>query len=637
MSTPSDAADLGPHETATDDPEAAVELPRDHPQRLDRYRLCFELAAGGMATVYLAREEGKAGVERVVALKCIHRHLSRNRNFIEMFLDEARIATRINHPNVCSVYDFGEVDGTYYIAMEYLLGENFARLFRRLAKQPEHTRSEEFPFYAARIIADACEGLHAAHELRGDAGEPLNVVHRDVSLHNLFVNYDGSVRVVDFGIARAAGQLHETRSGQLKGKLAYVAPEQIQKQPVDRRADVWSLGVVLWELLTGKRLFKRESDVDTILAVVQDPVRPPSRIRSSVPEELDTIVLSALARKPEDRYATARELGRDLSRVLAQRGKALGMPEIEEWMHSLFSAEHEQRLELVEQVRTMGGETVPDAEIPPGLRDTEADVSAVVEKSPAPGRKRWMRRGGWLFGAVGLGAAAVGVAVIDGGPAERTQSGEEPASTSPVERASGSGSERARGGANSQADSDSTARANRDSSSVGGADRADATPSGVEIVAPRGRGTRVRSDAGKPQQSAATSERTPADQESRPEPGQPEPGQPERERRRAAKTEQSESQDKAAQLRRARRRARRTSQAAQSADAVPGTVTLITIGGWADVYLHGRRVGRTPTQLELEPGTHTLELKPFGREPALERRTRLESGEKTRMVVRVEP
>ncbi|MGB5285475.1 MAG: serine/threonine-protein kinase, partial [Polyangiales bacterium] len=244
------------------------------PSRIGRYELCFELASGGMASVHLARAHGDPGFEKLVALKRIHPHLACEQEYVEMFLDEARIASRITHSNVCSVFDFGEADGEYFIAMEYLVGEPLSRIHRRVLADVDQRDSPLLPMRMARIIAQACEGLHAAHELTDADGESLRVVHRDVSAENLFVTYDGATQVVDFGIAHARQRVHSTEAGQVKGTFPYMAPEQMTSAVVDRRVDVWALGAVLWELLTLRKLFLRETDVNTMYAVLSGEIQP---------------------------------------------------------------------------------------------------------------------------------------------------------------------------------------------------------------------------------------------------------------------------------------------------------------------------------------------------------------------------
>jgi serine/threonine-protein kinase len=322
-------------------------------QRLGRYRLCFEVAHGGMATVYLARADGPGGFGKLVALKRIHPHLARERAFVDMFLDEARIASLLSHPNVCGVTDFGEAEGTYYLTMEYLVGESLGQVHHKLAQRQRTSPVEDLIPIACRILADACEGLHSAHELKGPLGKPLQLVHRDISPHNLFVTFEGSVKVVDFGIASAAGRLHHTKAGAVKGKFPYMAPEALEGRGLDRRADVWALGVVLWETIALKRLFRRPTDSETLLAVLQKPIPRLSEVCPSVPAELDRIVERALARRPEDRYPTARELGQDLSRFVGARRDAVTMLDVAQFMQRLFPdgfAKKQQLLEIARQV-----------------------------------------------------------------------------------------------------------------------------------------------------------------------------------------------------------------------------------------------------------------------------------------------
>jgi serine/threonine-protein kinase len=329
------------------------------PETIGRYRLCFELASGGMASVYLARTEGSPGFQKLVALKRIHPHLTAEKGYVDMFLDEARIASSITHPNVCSVFDFGEADGEYFIAMEYLNGEPLSRVRRRVMVNLDQRTAPELGARMAAIIAQACEGLHAAHELEDARGDSLNVVHRDVSAENLFVTYDGTVQVVDFGIAHARRRLHHTEAGQVKGTFPYMAPEQMTAAAVDRRVDVWALGVVLWELLTLRSLFLRDSDVNTMYAVLSSEIRPPSAFRPEIPAELDEIVLKALRRNPEERWESAREMGRALRRMLAKQDAPIGPAELAEWLAELFPEGESRKRKLIEIAQI--GEAPADA------------------------------------------------------------------------------------------------------------------------------------------------------------------------------------------------------------------------------------------------------------------------------------
>ncbi|MGB5811830.1 MAG: serine/threonine-protein kinase [Polyangiales bacterium] len=371
------------------------------PKRIGRYQLCFELASGGMASVYLARAEGAPGFEKLVALKRIHPHLSSENDYVEMFLDEARIASRITHANVCSVFDFGETEGEYFIAMEYLVGEPLSRVHRRVVANADQRSSKDLPARMARVIASACEGLHAAHELKDDQGESLRVVHRDVSAENLFVTYDGVVQVVDFGIAHARQRVHHTSAGQVKGTFPYMAPEQMTAAKVDRRVDVWALGAVLWELLTLRRLFLRDTDVNTMYAVLSGEIRPPSDYRKEVSPELDAIVLKALQRNPDERWQTARDMGKELRRYLAKQEDLMGPAELAEWMQELFPDGAQRKRRLMEIARTNR-----QAKHPVSVRSTDTGEESSVPKTRRRARPRGPSLSASLV-ALALGAAAV--------------------------------------------------------------------------------------------------------------------------------------------------------------------------------------------------------------------------------------
>jgi serine/threonine-protein kinase len=340
-----------------------------------------------MASVYLARAAGAPGFQKLVALKRIHAHLAKEKEYVEMFLDEARIASRITHANVCSVFDFGEVNGEYFIAMEYLVGEPLSRVHRRVVANAEERSSPLLPSRMARIIAQAAEGLHAAHELNDADGQSLNVVHRDVSAENLFVTYDGDTQVVDFGIAHARQRVHHTEAGQVKGTFPYMAPEQMTAAVVDRRVDVWALGAVLWELLTLRRLFLRDTDVNTMYAVLSGEIRPPSEYRSDVPPELDEIVLKALQRNPDERWQSAREMGKALRRFLAKQEELVGPAEIAEWMAELFPNGEARKHHLMEIARTSPDQIAADSPYQSELKSQWRNMaipSTAKYRVPAP-------------------------------------------------------------------------------------------------------------------------------------------------------------------------------------------------------------------------------------------------------------
>lgn len=352
------------------------------PWTIGRYELCFELASGGMASVHLARAQGNAGFEKLVAFKRIHPHLACEPEYVEMFLDEARIASRITHSNVCSVFDYGEAGGEYFIAMEYLVGEPLSRIHRRVLADVDQRDSPLLPMRMARIIAQACEGLHAAHELTDAEGQSLQVVHRDVSAENLFVTYDGVTQVVDFGIAHARQRVHSTEAGQVKGTFPYMAPEQMTSAFVDRRVDVWALGTVLWELLTLRKLFLRDTDVGTMYEVLSGEIRPPSAFRDDVSAELDEIVLKALERSPDARWQSARDMGKALRRYLAKQNELIGPAEIADWMRELFPSGELRKRELMEIARSREG-VESDGEV-----TAEAESGERVSRFPASAMSR---------------------------------------------------------------------------------------------------------------------------------------------------------------------------------------------------------------------------------------------------------
>ncbi|HEY2512671.1 MAG TPA: serine/threonine-protein kinase, partial [Polyangiaceae bacterium] len=275
---------------------------------MGRYDIFGEIASGGMASVYFARQGGPSGFSRTVAIKRAHPHLSRDPDFALMFLDEARLASRIRHPNVVSTIDVLQTSSDLALVMDYVHGESLWKLMSRLRE-----REERVPLpVAAAILVDALHGLHAAHEATDERGEPLGIVHRDVSPQNILVGTDGITRLVDFGIAKAAGRLHSTKDSSVKGKFAYMAPEQVRGEPVSRLTDTYAASIVLWELVTGERLFVGKSDAETIHKCLVARARPPSMFHPDLPRAIDDIVKRGLSREPAKRYQTARELALDI-------------------------------------------------------------------------------------------------------------------------------------------------------------------------------------------------------------------------------------------------------------------------------------------------------------------------------------
>lgn len=330
-------------------------MQRSQPERIiGRYALFGEIASGGMASVHLGRLLGPVGFSRVVAIKRLYPHLARDPEFVAMFIDEARLAARVQHPNVAPTLDVVALEGELFIVMEYVQGESLARLVR-LAKD----KSQPLPVESANaVIIGVLHGLHAAHEARGEGGAPLGLVHRDVSPQNILVGIDGLVRVVDFGIAMAAGRSQRTASGVMKGKLRYMAPEQIMLEPVDRRTDVYGASVVLWELFAGRRLFAADSEWQVAEEIRDGKIPPPSRFNSGVTSALDEIVLRGCARDRAERFATAGEMA---DALLAAASSATGR-DIGRWVESLAGESISHRRKLIEQAELQPGE--PRAAMP---------------------------------------------------------------------------------------------------------------------------------------------------------------------------------------------------------------------------------------------------------------------------------
>jgi serine/threonine-protein kinase len=386
------------------------------PANLGRYEVVGHLASGGMAEIFLCRLHGPNGFQRAVVVKRILPYLARQKQFVDMFVDEARIISRIRHPNVVQVQELAQDADDLLLVLEYLEGESLASLMRR-AKLNGVTVS---PALAAHLLSLACAGLHAAHELTDDDGAPYGLVHRDVSPQNLFVTFAGEVKVLDFGIAKAKDRESRTEAGQSKGKLEYMSPEQSNGEPLDRRSDVFALGIVLYELATGKRLFRRASPLATLEAIHREPIVRPSRTTEGIPRELDRIALTALARDPRDRFATAAEMARELQRFArAEEPGALFDEQAAALMQQLFADRRAEKAELLRRVRAGAPvETLPEAEVDHTV--VLADVAAAAPESPVtlpmvpariapppPPRRRW----GWaVLGLAGGGAAVLAVA-----------------------------------------------------------------------------------------------------------------------------------------------------------------------------------------------------------------------------------
>jgi serine/threonine-protein kinase len=289
-------------------------------ERFGRYETIRAIASGGMATVHLARAVGAGGFERLVAIKVMHPHIAADPDFVAMFLDEARLAARVRHPNVVPTIDVHE--DPLFLVMDYIEGPSLHTVLRELRRRQRRMSID----LALRVFLDILAGLHAAHDLTGPDGEPLNLVHRDVSPHNMLLGVDGIARITDFGVARAESRLSSTRGNQVKGKLAYMAPEQVRSEPVDRRTDVYAAAVVLFELLTGAPLFRADNDAALISTVVAGATMSPRQTDPSVPAGIDAVTMRALSLERAHRFATAADFADALEDAARADGQAIATP-----------------------------------------------------------------------------------------------------------------------------------------------------------------------------------------------------------------------------------------------------------------------------------------------------------------------
>lgn len=367
--------------------QRAVTMP---PQQVGRYALLRRLAHGGMATVYLGRVSGTAGFEKVVAVKLIHPHLAEEPDFLEMFLDEARIAAKIQHPHVVEILDLGEDHGTHFMAMEWIEGETLSALVRAL-------RPGTLPLAVTlRIISDTLIGLAAAHELTDETGRPLGLVHRDVSPQNLLISMAGWVKVTDFGIMKAAGRHGRTRTGELRGKVAYMSPEQARGENVDARSDLFAVGVILWELLTGDRLFARATEAATLERVIACEVPDlPDDALEGVSEDMASRVRSlvsrSLAKHPSGRFDNARSMldaAQALLREVSENDPRTALSQI---MHAEFGERVAYVRASLREVSTQDTPALPPSVLDPGVRTGSQSMRGSVQEATGVGspRRAW--------------------------------------------------------------------------------------------------------------------------------------------------------------------------------------------------------------------------------------------------------
>jgi serine/threonine-protein kinase len=320
------------------------------PRMLGRYALYEKIASGGMASVHIGRLLGPVGFARMVAIKRMHPHVAEDPEFVSMFLDEAHLASRVRHPNVIPTLDVVSMEGELFLVMDYVPGESLARLLSASAKRGARMSPE----IAASIMAGVLHGLHAAHEARSDQGAPLDIVHRDVSPHNILVGTDGVARVLDFGVAKAAGRIQTTREGQLKGKLAYMAPEQV-RGAVSRRTDVYAASIVLYEAVAGKRLFRGDNDAQILDEILRGCHEPPSAFAEGLPPVFDALTMRGLSVDPSARFSTAREMGCALEAAL----RIATSSQVGEWVAATAKDALEERRALVARIESGSSAGIP--------------------------------------------------------------------------------------------------------------------------------------------------------------------------------------------------------------------------------------------------------------------------------------
>ncbi|MGK4001842.1 serine/threonine-protein kinase [Sorangium sp. So ce1036] len=380
---------------------------------LGRYELLVPIALGGMASVWAARTSGQ--LPRIVAVKLMRAELSDDRDFEAMFLDEATLVSQIHHPNVAETIDVGEEDGVLYQVMELIDGEPLNLVLR------ESKARGGMPLpVALRIVAEAALGLHAAHELRGRDGKLVGLVHRDVSPQNILVGYDGSVKIVDFGVAKAASNLQRTKVGQVKGKFAYMSPEQASGAPIDRRSDVFTLGIVFYQLLTGKHPFLADNEPATLRRICDKAaVEPPRSIAPALPESVERVVMKALAKPRDERFATMAELRRAIEQA-APAGRFAAADELAALMRHLLGERGARRRAAIQEAMQIARERAgepDDAPPPPSSSEAAARpghaaprAAVAVRDAPPPGRSA--RRPRAALASVGLVVLVVTVALV---------------------------------------------------------------------------------------------------------------------------------------------------------------------------------------------------------------------------------
>lgn len=394
-----DSSDLSTDSDSHPRSGSGVESLFTHPLSIGEYTVVDKLGQGGMSEVFLSMSHGPGGVRQLLVIKKLIGHMNDEPELVQMFLDEVRLAAQLSHPNVVQTHRAGSHQGQYFLAMEYLRGQPLSRVIRRAAK----VLKAPMPYpLTARLVADALAGLHYAHTAEDYHGEPLGVVHRDVSPQNIFVTYEGVVKLLDFGIAKAATQQTKTNTGLIKGKFGYIAPEQAVGENVDCRVDIWSMGVVLWECLTLHRLFKGRTDAASLQMALSMAVPSPNEVCLDIPPALARITKKALERDITQRYQTALEMQEDLEEWLSHYTKASSRASLSQWMTQLYSEvineERERMRECVARLPSPPQSAPPPLSVPPQsvppltITLPESQVCSTPEEPMPEFRNRRLRR-----------------------------------------------------------------------------------------------------------------------------------------------------------------------------------------------------------------------------------------------------
>jgi len=401
VTTPPPDEDAMP--TLRSDPPPRLDIPTDitgEPlpaiAQFGRFEIMGGLASGGMADILLARDSTEGSVRHTV-IKIVRGEHAEDGEFANMFLDEGRLAMRLSHPNICTVYECGHADGRYFMAMEYVHGRTLREVIARAV-----ALKEQIPIpILARLFAGLAEALDFAHRTRDARGNPLDIVHRDVSPQNVMIRYDGVVKLLDFGVAKAQRRVHETQSGALKGKYAYMSPEQAVDEKVDGRSDIFALGIMLFEAVTGRRLFKGKNQFSTLKRLLEADPPPVAKLRRDVPDRLQQILDRSLAKDPADRYERAADMQHDLERLIAKSGKVVSAAHLAELMQHLFAESAYEPPEL----------DTSDA-VAERFASLEPHASPSAERSSAPVELAPPKPAGSSPVALVVGAGVAAVAVL---------------------------------------------------------------------------------------------------------------------------------------------------------------------------------------------------------------------------------